>query len=127
MDMVEIHRKKIIIQTDEGELCISFSPAQPRGYTELMRAVSGFDAMRTEAVQLSKGNRALAGAFVIDGELKALEAMKEAIRIALTPDEWAKLSAIIDYIDIKGMLEIATALLNSYVLYYNSRLEGLEE
>lgn len=127
IEMVEIHRKEIVINTDEGDIRLSFSPTQPRGYRELIKAVTGFDEMRKEAVQLSKGNKALAGAFVIDGEMKTLEEIKEALKTALLPAEWEKIAGIVDYIDIRGMLEIATAILNAYTSYYNSRLtDGME-
>ena len=43
------------------------------------------------------------------------------------PAEWEKIAGIVDYIDIRGMLEIATAILNAYTSYYNSRLtDGME-
>lgn len=126
--MVEIHRKEIVIATDEGEIRILFSPVQPRGYTELMKAVSLFERMREDAVQASKGDKAIAGALVIEGDMKVLLALKDALQIALLPSEWEKIAGIIDYIDIRGMLEIATAILNSYIGYYNHRLtDGLEK
>lgn len=126
--MVEIHRKEIVIATDEGEIRLLFSPVQPRGYTELMKAVSLFERVREDAVQASKGDKAIAGALVIEGDMKVLIALKDALRIALLPSEWEKIAGIIDYIDIRGMLEIATAILNSYIGYYNHRLnDGLEK
>lgn len=125
--MIEIHRKDIVISTDEGDIRILFSPTQPRGYRALMKAVTDFGAMREEAIQLSKGDKALAGAFIIDGEMKTLTDIKEALRETLLPAEWEKIAGIVDYIDIRGMLEIATAILNSYTAYYNSRLtDGME-
>ena len=126
--MIEIHRKEIAIETDEGEIHLLFSPAQPRGYTALMKAIAQFERMRNEAEELSKGDKALAGAFIIDGEMRSLTEMKKAIRTALLPSEWDKITPIIDYIDISGMLEIAAAILNSYTDHYNHRLkDGLEE
>lgn len=126
--MVEIHRKEIAIGTDEGDIRLSFSPAQPRGYTALAKAIAGFERMRRDAAELSKGDKALAGAFVINGEMESLSAMKEALREALLPSEWKKIADIADYIDINGMLEITAAILNAYTDYYNHRLkDGLEE
>ena len=126
--MVGIHRKDIIISTNEGDIRIRFSPAQPRAYTELMKAVSAVEKMRDEALQLAKSDKALAGAFIIDGEMGSLIAIKDAIRAALLPGEWEKLEGFIDYIDIGGMLEIASAILNAYTDHYRHRLtDGLEK
>lgn len=126
--MINIYRKEIILNTSDGDIHIFFSGAQPRGYTALMDAVRSFEKMREEAIGLSKGDKSLAGAFVIDGEMRCLEEMKSAIQAALLPSEWEKISGIVDYIDISGMLEITSGILNAYIEFYNNRLkEGLEE
>lgn len=125
--MVRIWKKEIVLDTDEGEVRLSFSPAQPRGYTELTRAIASFSSMRDEAMGLSKGSPEAAGAFIIEGEMRSLIALKEAIRAALLPEEWGKVEGFIDFIDIRGMLEIASAILNAYMDYYGHRLsDGLE-
>lgn len=125
--MIRISHMDIRLQTDDGEILLHFSPAQPRGYKELTKAISSFEDMRKRAVELAKGDKALAGAFIIDGEMKSLQELKEAIRIALLPKEWEKLEPIMDYIDIEAMLEIATSILNAYTMYYNRRLtDGME-
>lgn len=126
--MIEIHRKEIVLDTDEGEIRLLFCPQQPRGYTELMKAIGAFEKMRERALELSKGDQRLAAAFAIDGEMRSLEQMKEALRTALAPAEWEKISPIVDFVDIRGMLSIVTAILNEYVRYYEDRLKkGMEE
>ena len=126
--MIEIWRKDIVLQTDEGDIRLSFSPAQPRGYQKLSSALASLERLRKEASQLARGDRELAGAFIVDGEYRCLTELRDAIREALTPGEWAKIEPVADYIDIRGMAEIASSILVSYGEYYRHRLsDGLEE
>lgn len=125
--MIKTYKTEIIIPCDKGEIRLSFSPAQPRGYTALSESLINFETMRRKAEEISKGDKALAGAFIIDGEMKSLEEMKEALHTALLPSEWGKIAHLIDYVDIIGMTEIVTAILKAYSDYYTQRLkDGLE-
>ena len=126
--MIKTYKTEIIIPCDKGEIRLSFSPAQPRGYTALSESLLTFEAMRKKAEEISKGDKALAGAFIIDGEMKSLTEMKEALHTALLPSEWEKIAPFIDYVDITGMIEIVTAIVSSYSDYYTHRLkDGLED
>ena len=125
--MVTLYKKEIELITDGGTIKFAFNASCGRGYREITEAISSYQKASEDAQELAKKDKIAGGMMLISAEYAGIEEIGGAIRTALG-NEAEKLADVLPYMDIRGVIELATSIIGSYADYYRGRLsEGLAD
>ena len=126
--MITTHTKDIEILTDKGTITLTFSPSIPRGYGSLADAFYSYDRDCKIAIEVAAKDKKAGALLKIETDYYSALNFRNAIRTALPDSEWEKIKDIIEEIDIKAVIEIASSIMTAYNEHYSEMLtEGMEK
>lgn len=125
MKELETFKTTIFIRANNSEYNVAFNSAIPRKWNDLQNLIS--DDLRTyEVASLmaqKEESKQSASIYLLTKESEIAESYISIFEEIFTPDEFEKIKDVVRYIDLDGLREIASAILQSYSSFYESKLK----
>lgn len=127
MSKIETYKTTIELKVNDNEIDINVNTSLARGWKELQDVIAKEMADSEEVKAVLKVDQKAGAALFISREAENARLYIEAIQTALNPSEYAKIADIVEYLDIRGLRQIAVEIINRYTAYYEERVKEFKE